>query len=58
MSFNLVEIIGTTKVYDNKVSLIRKVRDRFNMKDGDKLVWGINKDGQLILTKAEIERYY
>lgn len=52
MDLNITEILGTTTVYDSKIRLTKEVKKMFKIKQGDKMVWAINRDGNLILSKA------
>ena len=54
---HLIEILGTTTSYQNKVTIIKKVRDKYDIKEGDLLIWGINKNGDLILSKSESSEF-
>ena len=48
-----MEIISTSKVYGGRIFIPKEIRDKWRIKDGETLVWGTNKQGQLILTKSE-----
>ena len=46
------EILGMSKVtYKFQLTVPKKVREKFNLKEGDTLVF-IEEDGKLILTKS------
>ena len=51
--FNMIrEIIETVKLTQNKVYLSKNMMTRFALKNGDKLVWALNEDKELMLIKA------
>ena len=54
----ITEILGKTTVYDNKIYINKKVRRYFDIKNGDAMLWAINKNGDLILTNSSIDDNY
>ena len=51
-----IEVIGNTIMYKGKITILAEIRKRFKLKDGDKLFWIINKNGDLaIRKKVDIE---
>lgn len=49
----IVEVIQTTRLYDNRIFVPKEIRDRFELDNGMKLLWGINKDGEIVIARAE-----
>ncbi len=54
MSF--IEVYGKSTVYKNKITIPKDVRKYFSIKDGDKLIWIIDKDGDLIIRKTSLDK--
>jgi len=50
------EIFGKTTVYKNKITIPKDMRKYFHIKDGDKFIWGINKEEDLILRRSTFDR--
>ena len=48
----IVEIIKVVKISQNKVYIPKTIRERYALKDGEDIVWGINKNGEIVLTKT------
>jgi bifunctional DNA-binding transcriptional regulator/antitoxin component of YhaV-PrlF toxin-antitoxin module len=48
---NFTEIIGDTTIYKNKITILAEIRERFKLKDGDKLFWIITNNGDLAIRK-------
>ena len=48
---NFTEIIGATTIYKNKITILTEIRERFELKDGDKLFWVITTTGDLAIRK-------
>jgi len=46
------EVIETVNLTQNKVYLTQKMIKRFSLKNGDKLVWALNENKELVLVKA------
>jgi len=46
-----IEVIGNTIIYKGKITVLAEIRERFKLKDGDKLFWIINKNGDLVIRK-------
>lgn len=49
---NITEIIGFSKVYNNNIHIPSEIIKKFKLKNGDKLVWALNDDKELIIIKA------
>lgn len=49
----MIEIIETVKVSQSKVYLSEEIKERFNIKDGTKMIWGVTRKGDLVLKKAD-----
>lgn len=49
----LIEILKTSKLSQNKIYMPKSIQEKFQFREGETLVWGVNKKGDLILTKAE-----
>jgi len=49
----MIEIFGTTTIYKNKITVLSEIRKRFGFHDGTKLLWGINRNGDLVIKKAD-----
>lgn len=50
---SFIETIGLSKIFNGNIHIPIDVTKRFGFKDGQKLVWGINRHGDLIIKKAE-----
>lgn len=51
---SLVEIIGYSKIFNGNVHIPIDVVKRFGFEDGQKVVWGITRKGDLVFKKAEL----
>lgn len=47
----IIETIKVTTISQNKVYIPQNIMKRFGFKNGDKIVWGINRDGEIIIEK-------
>lgn len=54
----IVEILKTTRITQSKVYLSEEIKKKFNIKEDDKVLWCVNKEGELILKKSDIGKYY
>lgn len=50
------EIIGISKVYRKRTTIIKEIRERLNIKDGDDLIWYINENREIALSKSKIKQ--
>lgn len=48
---NPIEVIGNTTIYKNKITILAEIREKFKLKDGDKLFWIITKNGDIAIRK-------
>ena len=46
-----IEVIGNTIIYKGKITILAEIRERFKLKDGDKLFWIITKNGDISIRK-------
>ncbi|KKN90772.1 hypothetical protein LCGC14_0223550 [marine sediment metagenome] len=49
----ITEVLKTTKITQSKVFIGKKILSRIGFKDGDLVMWCLNKEGELILKKTE-----
>lgn len=49
----ITEVLKTTKISQSKIFISKKILNRFDMKDGDSVMWCLNKDGELLLKRTE-----
>ncbi len=54
----ITEVLKTTKITQNKIFISKKILDRFGFKDGDAVMWCLNREGELILKKTETEDFF
>lgn len=50
---SLTEIIGYSKIFNGNVHIPIDVVKRFGFEDGQKIVWGITRKGDLVFKKAD-----
>ena len=48
------EIINTVNLTQNKVYITMDMLKRFTLKNGDKLVWALNENKEIVLVKANM----
>jgi len=48
------EIINTVNLTQNKVYITMNMLKRFALKNGDKLVWALNENKEIVLVKANM----
>ena len=48
------EIINTVNLTQNKVYITMDMLKRFALKNGDKLVWALNENKEIVLVKANM----
>ena len=48
------EIINTVNLTQNKVYVTMDMLKRFALKNGDKLVWALNENKEIVLVKANM----
>lgn len=51
-----MNIIKTTKVYQNKVWIPAEIRERLGITDGDKIIWKQNDFGEIVIEKNKKKR--
>lgn len=54
----ITEVLKTTTISQSKIFISKKVLDRINMKDGDSVMWCLNREGELILKKTETNELF
>lgn len=55
---SILEIIGQSKIYNGNIHIPSDIKKRFGFRDGEKIIWAISKQGQLVISKAEIGSIY
>lgn len=53
----IIEILKTTKITQSKIFISKKILQRFNMKDGDSVMWCLNKAGDLVLKRTNTSEF-
>lgn len=54
----ITEVLKTTIIGQSKVFISKKILEKFNMKDGDSVMWCLNREGELILKKTETADFF
>ena len=53
----LSTIVAVTKVFQNgKTTIPKEVRSRFNINDGETIVWSLDETGRLVVSKGTLSR--
>lgn len=51
-----MKILSTTKVYSQRIYIPKEVRQKFSIKDGDTLIWGIEENRIILFTQESEEK--
>ena len=51
-----MKILKTTKIYNNRIYLPLEVREKLNVSNGDKIIFGINYEQEIVLFTNKEEK--
>nr|BDI55210.1 MAG: AbrB family transcriptional regulator [uncultured archaeon] len=51
-----MKILKTTKIYNNRIYLPLEVREKLKVSNGDKIIFGINYDQEIVLFTNKEEK--
>ena len=54
----ITEVLKTTIISQSKIFISKKVLEKFQLKDGDSVMWCLNREGDLILKKTETSEFF
>ncbi len=54
----ITEVLKTTKISQSKIFISKNILQKFQMKDGDSVMWCLNREGELILKKTETSDFF
>lgn len=51
------EILSVVKILQSKIYINKDITNKFSFKEGDKVVWYINENNELVLSKSDKINY-
>lgn len=57
-NIKIMEVMAISTIYKNRTTIPKAIRKKCNLHDGEELVWGIARNGEIIITKKGEEDNY
>ncbi|MCP4762568.1 MAG: hypothetical protein GY870_12380 [archaeon] len=54
----ITEVLKTTVIAQSKIFISKKILEKFGLKNGDSVMWCLNRDGELLLKKTETNEIF